>query len=82
MPIPENIDTEKLAEAALGMLWLTAHGASYEITRVWKGLDWDVLDLLYEKGWIFDPKSKAKSVSVTEEGEKVAESLRQKHFSK
>ena len=82
MRIPENIDTEKLAEAAFGMLWLTAHGGGREITRVWKGLDWDVLDLLYQKGWIGDPKSKARSVFVTEEGEKVAESLLQKHFGK
>jgi hypothetical protein len=29
--------------------------------RTWKGFDWDTLDRLYEKGWIFDPKNKAKS---------------------
>ena len=44
MPIPEDANTEKLAEAALGLLWLSAHGDEYG-TRVWKGLDWDVMNL-------------------------------------
>jgi hypothetical protein len=47
---------------------------------VWKGLDWDVLDVLFEKGWISNPKSKAKSVLLTEEGAKMAPSLFDKHF--
>jgi len=29
---------------------------------------WDVMDRLHEKGFITDPKSKAKSVIFTEEG--------------
>jgi Mn-dependent DtxR family transcriptional regulator len=44
-------------------------------TRAWKSFDWDAMNRLYEKGYIDDPKSKAKSVIVTEEGIKRAEEL-------
>jgi hypothetical protein len=47
--------------------------------RVWKELDWDLMDLLHEKGWIVDPQSKAKSVVLTEDGERrAAEFLRKR----
>lgn len=81
MPIPEGTDEEKLAEVALAILWLGVHGDE-GTARVWKGLDWDVTDMLHEKGWISDPKSKAKSVMLTEEGEKLAQEYFEKHFSK
>ena len=57
-------DKDKVDEAALGILYLTL-GAD---GRAWKGLDWDITDRLYEKGLIFDPKNKAKSIEFTEEG--------------
>lgn len=81
MPIPDNTDKEKLAEVALAILWLGVHGGKHE-TRVWKGIDWDVIDILFEKGWISDPKSKAKSVMLTEEANKLAEVYFEKHFAK
>jgi Domain of unknown function (DUF6429) len=40
---------------------LTLHDSS----RAWKGFDWETLDRLYEKGWIENPRSKAKSVVVS-----------------
>lgn len=43
-------------------------------------MDWELLDLLYERGWIGDPKSKAKSVPLTEEGAELASVLFKKHF--
>ena len=46
--IPDELDAEKLAEVALGLLALTIHDGS----RAWKGLDWGVMNLLYERGWI------------------------------
>ena len=49
-------------------------------TRAWKGFDWDVLDRLHEKGYISDPKSKAKSVWVTEEGEEKMKTLFKEYF--
>ena len=79
MPIPENTNKEKLAEIALALLWLSAHGDEH-YTRVWKGLDWDVTNLLFEKGWIDDPKSKSKSVLLTEKGRELAEELFNKYF--
>ena len=43
-------------------------------------MDWDLLDVLYQKGWIDDPKGKAKSVVLTDEGARLAKELLQRHF--
>ncbi|HLG54941.1 MAG TPA: DUF6429 family protein [Vicinamibacterales bacterium] len=74
--LPREIDTEKLAEVALALLSLTLHDNG----RVWKGLDWDVLDLLEEKGWIVEAQTKAKSVVLTEDGERLGREFLRKHF--
>ena len=66
--LPQELNNDKLAEAALAILSLTLHDGG----RVWKSLDWDLMDVLYERGWIVDPRSKAKSVVLTEEGEQLA----------
>jgi len=73
--VPDELDAEKLAETALALLSLTLHGG-----RVWKTLDWDLMNLLFEKGWISDPVSKARSVVLTEEGERLAQTFLAKHF--
>ncbi|MER8423336.1 DUF6429 family protein [Mesorhizobium sp. M0189] len=59
-----EIDTDKIDEAVLGLLWLTLH----EERRVWKGFDWSALDRLHQKGLIANPANKAKSVVLTDEG--------------
>jgi uncharacterized protein DUF6429 len=59
-----DIDTDKIDEAALALLYLTLHDGS----RAWKGLDWDVMNRLHEKGFISNPVGKAKSVLLTEKG--------------
>ena len=74
-----EFDTEKIDEVALAMLFFTMHGDQFG-ARAWKGLDWDILDRLHEKGWIGNPKSKARSVVMTEEGERLAEEYAKKHF--
>lgn len=74
-----ELDWEKLAECALGILWLNAESDGYG-TRVWKSMPWSVTDLLHEKGWISNPKSKAKSVVLSEEGERLAQEFLEKHF--
>jgi hypothetical protein len=79
MGLPDGCDVDKLAEVALGLMYLTLHGDK-SCTRAWKGTDWDVLNLLHERGWIGDPKSKAKSVPVTGDGEALAERFFKKHF--
>ena len=65
-------DIEKVDEVVLALLFLNFfndHGA----IRAWKGFDFDAMDRLHVKGFISAPKSKAKSVIVTEEGQKAAE---------
>ena len=41
-----EIDTDKIDDAVLALLWLTLH----DERRAWKGLDWDALDRLHDKG--------------------------------
>jgi hypothetical protein len=60
-------DQDKVDEAVLALLYLNFHGDP-NVIRAWKSFDWDAMDRLHEKGYISDPKSKAKSVVVTEEG--------------
>ncbi len=59
-----DYDKEKVDEMVLALMWLVMHGDKYGV-RAWKGFDWDTLDRLHEKGLISDPKSKAKSVALS-----------------
>jgi len=59
-----DIDTDKIDEAVLALLYLTLHDG----VRAWKGHDWDALDRLYRKGMIENPVGKSKSVVLTDEG--------------
>ena len=72
-------DEEKVDEIVLALLYLTSFTQS-GITRAWKGQDWDVLNRLHEKGLISDPKSKAKSVMLSEEAAKESARLFQEYF--
>lgn len=76
-----EIDEQKIDETVLALLQLTAHGDKFAM-RAWKGQDWDVMDRLHQKGWISDPKGKAKSVVFTEEGWELSQKLFEKHFQK
>ena len=49
MALPHNLDPHKLSEAALAILGLTAH-TEQGTTRAWKGMDWSLLDALFERG--------------------------------
>lgn len=71
-----DFDTDKVDDMVLALLFLTIHDGG----RAWKGHDWSTLNRLHEKGMIFDPVGKAKSVLLTEEGEKRCEELFRKHF--
>lgn len=66
-----EIATERVDEAVLALPRLGPH----ESCRVWKGFDWDAMERLHQKGLIFDPVGKAKSVILTEEGQREAERL-------
>ena len=66
-----ELDTNKIDNAVLALLYLGLHGG----TRAWKGFDWGAMNRLHEHGYITDPKGKAKSVVFTEEGLERAERL-------
>ena len=73
-----DYNRDKVDEMVLALLTLTMFEDRYE-TRAWKGQDWDVMDRLHERGYISDPKSKAKSVAMTEAGEQLARELSARH---
>jgi hypothetical protein len=76
-----DYDKDKVDEAVLALLLLTMWGDRYE-TRAWKGHDWDTLDRLHAKGYIANPKGKAKSVALTDEGKAKAKELFYRLFGK
>jgi hypothetical protein len=74
-------DEDKVDEAVLALLYLNFFRDGIS-TRAWKSFDWGTMDRLHARGYISDPKSKARSVVMTEEGEAAARQLFQKLFSK
>jgi hypothetical protein len=70
------LNTDKIDDAALALLYLTLHDGR----RAWKGMDWDVLGRLHDKGMIDDPVGKVKSVVFTEEGLQRSKELFEKMF--
>lgn len=74
-----NLDRNKIAEAAMAILALTLF-EDQGLKRAWKGIDWDVLDDLHARGWIHDPKGKAKSIVFTDEGRAMALKCRDRLF--
>ena len=76
-----DYDKNKVDELTLALLFLVTHDRQEGFgARAWKGFDWDTMDRLYEKGFITNPASKAKSVAMTEDGYKKSEALFRKHF--
>ncbi|WP_173197469.1 DUF6429 family protein [Geobacter sp. SVR] len=57
-------DTEKIDECVLALLQLTLHDGN----RAWKGTDFEVMDRLFEQGYILDPRNRNKAVVLTEKG--------------
>ena len=74
-----EVNAEKIDEVVLALLYLKFHD-DHEAVRAWKSFDWDAMDRLHQKGFISDSKSKAKSVVVTEAGQKQAKELFEKYF--
>ena len=71
-------DLDKIDDATLALLWQVRH----DECRAWKGFDWDTMNRLFEKGYISDPRCRAKSVVFTEEGLARSEQLFQHLFGK
>lgn len=74
-----DYDKEKVDEMVLALLNLTTFKDESGF-RAWKGQDWEVMNRLHEKGYIDNPKSKARSVEVTEKGRQLSEEMFRKHF--
>lgn len=76
-----DFDRDKVDEMTLALLYLVTSERQKGLgVRAWKGFDWATLGRLHEKGWIADPKSRAMSFWVTEEGAEKSEQLFKKHF--
>ncbi|KAB2877411.1 hypothetical protein F9K33_16450 [bacterium] len=68
------LDNDKIDDTVLALLHLTSF-EDHGVTRAWKGHAWDALGRLHEKGMISDPRSKAKSVVMSDDGAKRAKEL-------
>ena len=74
-----DYNKDKVDDYTLALMFLVLHGDGFG-ARAWKGFDWDTLGRLHEKGFLADPKGKARSVVVTEEGGKRSEELFHRFF--
>jgi hypothetical protein len=72
------MDKNKFDEIVLAMLWHNQHVAG----SAWKGFDWESTDRLFRAGLISDPKSKRKSVILSEDGERRGKDAFGRHFGK
>jgi hypothetical protein len=72
-----RLDENKIDEAVLALLYLGLHDGD----RAWKGFDWEAMNRLHQKGFISDPRGKAKSVVFTETGLSEARRLLHARFS-
>ena len=77
-----NYDHDKVDEMVLALLYLTISEEADWGARAWKSHDWDAMDRLHAKGFISDPKSKAKSVVLSTEGLRRARELFDQHFAR
>lgn len=71
----QQIDEELIDDAVLALMFLTLHEdrSSGGLSRAWKSFAWESMERLHEKDLIMDPRSKAKSVLLTEEGRRRSE---------
>ncbi|MBC7952546.1 MAG: hypothetical protein H7Z12_12110 [Rhodospirillaceae bacterium] len=72
------MDTDRIDDAVLALLLLGRHDGD----RAWKGFDWEAMERLHQKGMISNPAGKTKSVEFTEKGQRQAEELFRKLFTK
>ncbi|GAF83013.1 unnamed protein product [marine sediment metagenome] len=76
-----DFDKQKVDDMTLALMYLVMHDERENGARAWKGFDWDTMNRLHENGFIGDPVSKAKSVTVTAEGMAMSKRLFQEYFS-
>lgn len=73
-----DYDRDQVDEIVLALLQRTQTGDG----RAWKGHDWDVFDWPLARGYISNPKTKAKSVVLSKEGDRLSRELFARHFGK
>jgi len=73
-----EIDTAKVDEAVLAVLYLTLH----DRVAAWKSIDWEALSRLHDRGLIGDPVGKQKSVVFSDDGLREAARCFEKLFAK
>jgi hypothetical protein len=71
-----DIDEDRIDEAVLALRYLGLH----DEVRACKGFDWDAMDRPHRKGFIPNPRGKAKSVVFTEDGLRESERLFRQFF--
>lgn len=72
-------DKDKVDELALALLHLSIFEGELGL-KAWKNLDLGVLTRLYEKGFISNPITGAKSVAISKEAAEQSERLFRKYF--
>jgi hypothetical protein len=79
-----DIDTAKIDEDVMALLYLASYREKPDdpFARAWKNYDWEVMNRLYQGGFISNPRGQAKSVVMTEEGYRRAEELFRRKYSK
>ena len=77
-----DYDHDKVDDMVLALLYLAIWEEDAWGARAWKSHDWDALDRLHAKGYISDPKSKAKSVVLNPEAVGRARELFEQHFAR
>jgi len=74
-------DLDKVDDMTLALLYLVSSQQEKGLgVRAWKGFDWETMNRLHEKGLISNPKTKAMSIVVTDEGYKRSEELFRNYF--
>jgi hypothetical protein len=72
-----TLDPDKIDRAVLALMYLGLHHGN----RAWKGFDWEAMGRLRDKGFLLEPRGKAKSVVFTDEGLVAARRLLSELFS-
>ncbi len=75
-------DTDKIAETVLALLAMTIHDENEFGCRTWKNHDWSIMNRLHENGYISDPQTKYKSVTMTPDGMQRSRELFERMFRK
>jgi hypothetical protein len=76
-----DYDEEKVDDAVLALLFLTMWEED-GVACAWKGHDWAATERLHRKGYIGNPRGRAKSLVLTKEGRSRAEELFRHRFGK